>query len=105
MTRPRDAWASLFATVDCCVTPILAPEEALKNEQLVARKMIVTDDDLVQFAPPLKLSEFDFAIRQRAPDAGEHNASILQAAGYSADEIAGLKADGVFGQVCGQELG
>jgi crotonobetainyl-CoA:carnitine CoA-transferase CaiB-like acyl-CoA transferase len=97
MQQPRDDWASLFATVDCCVTPILAPEEALKNEQLLARNMIITDDDLVQFAPPLKLSGFNFAIHQPAPDAGEHNAPILQAAGYSDDEIAGLKAAGVLG--------
>ena len=97
MARPRDDWASLFATVDCCVTPILSPEEALQNEQLLARKMMISDDDLVQFAPPLKLSGFDFAIRQRAPDAGEHNHAILQAAGYSANEIASLKAAGVLG--------
>jgi len=94
-TRPRDDWAALFAAVDCCVTPVLSPEEALENEQIIARKMVLHDRGLAQFAPPLKLSGHDFAIRQPAPKAGEHNAHILCAAGYSEDEIAALVAAGV----------
>ena len=94
-TRPRDDWAALFAAVDCCITPILSPEEALENEQIIARKMVLHDRSLAQFAPPLKLSGHDFAIRQPAPKAGEHNAHILCAAGYSEDEIAALVAAGV----------
>ncbi len=94
-TRPRDDWAALFAAVDCCITPILSPEEALENEQIIARKMVLHDRGLAQFAPPLKLSGHDFAIRQPAPKAGEHNAHILRAAGYSEDEIAALVAAGV----------
>ena len=59
--------------------------------------MVVETDGLTQFAPPLKLSEFDFAIRQSAPRAGEHNAAILAAAGYDAVEIARLQASGALG--------
>ncbi len=96
-TRPRDEWASLFAAVDCCITPILSPEEALANEQILARKMVVQEDGLTQFAPPLKMSGFEFSIRQAAPRSGEHNAAILAAAGYSTDEIQRLESAGAFG--------
>lgn len=96
-TRSRDAWTGLFAAVDCCVTPILSPEEALANEQVVARRMVLHEGDLAQFAPPLKLSDYEFSIRQPAPKAGEHNQAILVAAGYSGDEIAALRAAGAFG--------
>ena len=95
--RPRDEWASLFAAVDCCITPILSPEEALANEQLSARQMVLNVDGLTQFAPPLKMSGFEFSIRQPAPKAGEHNMAILAAAGYSADEIERLESAGAFG--------
>ena len=95
--RPRDEWASLFAAVDCCITPILSPEEALANEQVCARQMVLNVDGLTQFAPPLKMSGFEFSIRQQAPKAGEHNAAILVAAGYSADEIQRLESAGAFG--------
>ena len=96
-TRPRDEWAGLFAAVDCCITPILSPEEALANEQISARQMVLNVDGLTQFAPPLKMSGFEFSIRQPAPKAGEHNAAILAAAGYSTDEIQRLESAGAFG--------
>lgn len=95
--RRRDEWAALFAAVDCCVTPILSPEEALTNAQISARGMVVEVDGLTQFAPPLKLSEHEFTIRQPAPKAGEHNEAILSAAGYSAGQIADLIASGALG--------
>ncbi len=94
-TRPRDDWATLFAAVDCCVTPILSPEEALDNEQIAARRMVLRDDGLTQFAPPLKLSGYEFTVRQPAPKVGEHNDGILRAAGYTDDEVAALAATGV----------
>ena len=94
-TRPRDDWAALFAAVDCCVTPILSPEEALENEQIAARRMVRREDGLTQFAPPLKLSGYEFSVRQPAPKAGEHNAEILRAAGYTDAEIAALAAAGI----------
>jgi crotonobetainyl-CoA:carnitine CoA-transferase CaiB-like acyl-CoA transferase len=96
-SRPRDDWAKLFAAVDCCVTPILTPEEALENEQIVARGMVLQEDRLTQFAPPLKISGFEFAIRQPAPAAGQHNAAILAAAGYTPDEIEQIAASGALG--------
>ena len=96
-SRERDAWAALFAAADCCVTPVLSPEEALRNEQIAARRMVVETDGLTLFAPPLKLSEHAFAIRQPAPKAGEHNEAILRAAGYAPEEIARLRASGALG--------
>jgi crotonobetainyl-CoA:carnitine CoA-transferase CaiB-like acyl-CoA transferase len=95
--QPRDQWAGRFATADCCVTPVLTPEEALVNEQIAARGMVVRRDDLTQFAPPLKMSDFQFSVRQSAPKSGEHNAAILLAAGYSPDQIERLMASGVLG--------
>lgn len=96
-TRRRDEWASLFAAVDCCITPILSPEEALANEQITARQMVITVDGLTQFAPPLKMSGFEFSIRHLAPKVGEHNETILRKAGYSSEQISGLMASGALG--------
>lgn len=95
-TRSRDEWAALFAPADCCVTPVLSPEEALANEQITARRMVVESNGLKQFAPPLRVSEFDFEIERTAPKVGEHNAEILSQAGYSQAEIDNFKARGVI---------
>ena len=96
-TRPRDVWAALFVAVDCCVTPVLTPEEALQNEQIVARGMVLQSDGLTQFAPPLKLSGHEFSIRHQAPKAGEHNDEILRDAGCSVAEIDRFRAAGALG--------
>jgi crotonobetainyl-CoA:carnitine CoA-transferase CaiB-like acyl-CoA transferase len=95
-TRPRDEWAALFAAVDCCVTPVLNPEEALVHPQAQARRMVIEQDGLTQFAPPLKMSEFTFGIAQVAPKAGEQTLQILRDAGYSAMEIETLQAGAVI---------
>ena len=38
-TRTQQAWTEAFAQTDCCVSPILATEEALQHPQFVARAM------------------------------------------------------------------
>jgi len=95
--QPRDQWVARFAAADCCVTPVLTPEEALDNEQIAARRMVVKTDGLTQFAPPLKMSDFQFSVRQPAPKSGEHNTAILLAAGYSPEQIERLTASGALG--------
>lgn len=90
VTRSRTEWATLFAAVDCCVTPVLNPQEALLDPQIQARQMVIEEAGLTQFAPPLKLSEFVFDLAQGAPKVGEHTNEILRQAGFSAAEICAL---------------
>ena len=97
-SRRRDEWAASFAGVDCCVTPVLSPEEALANEQLADRAMVFEADGLRQFAPPLQISDHPFAVNRPAPGVGQHSDEILLAAGYSPERIAALRATGVFGR-------
>ena len=93
---PRDDWAMRFSTVDSCVTPVLRPEEALQHPQFQARGMVHHAEGLTQFAPPLKISDLDFTVRQAAPKAGEHTREILLEAGWSAPEIESLIALGAI---------
>lgn len=94
--RPLAHWAALFENVDCGVTPVLTFEEAMAHPQLMARGMLPEVDGLKQFAPPLKMSGLDFAVRRPAPKVGADGAAILQEAGYSAAEMERLREDGVI---------
>jgi crotonobetainyl-CoA:carnitine CoA-transferase CaiB-like acyl-CoA transferase len=100
-SQPQAHWVGIFDRVDCCVTPVLTMAEAMENEQLRARGMFVTshhpiDGPVTQYAFPVKFSEFEFAIEREAPLAGEHSEEILAEAGFSAAQIAQLRAAGVI---------
>jgi crotonobetainyl-CoA:carnitine CoA-transferase CaiB-like acyl-CoA transferase len=94
--KPLAHWTALFETVDCGVTPVLTFEESMAHPQLVARGMLPEVAGLRQFAPPLKLSGLDFAVRSPAPKVGADGTAILREAGYSAAEIDALQKGGVI---------
>lgn len=75
--KNRDEWADLLADHDVCATPVLTLEEALENEQVLARGMVCQVDGKPQFACPVKLDGFEFEVVQPAPGPGEHTDEIL----------------------------
>ncbi|HKB82105.1 MAG TPA: CaiB/BaiF CoA-transferase family protein [Burkholderiales bacterium] len=95
-SKPQAHWTTKFAGVDCCVTPVLSLEESFSDPQILARDMVSHAGGTVQFAPPLKMSEYEFAVERPAPDAGQHTDEILQEAGYTGIEIEELHATGVI---------
>ncbi|MBN8451637.1 CaiB/BaiF CoA-transferase family protein [Accumulibacter sp.] len=95
-SRSLAEWSELFERVDCCVTPVLRFEESMENEHLQARGMLVEVNGVRQFAPPFKISELPFSARLPPPEAGEHSDEVLRASGFSADEIAALRAQKVI---------
>jgi crotonobetainyl-CoA:carnitine CoA-transferase CaiB-like acyl-CoA transferase len=94
--RTQREWIEAFDKVDCCVTPVLHIGEALDNEQLRARGMVVETEGLPQLAPPYKLSEYDFTIERSAPAPGQHSDEILREAGYADADIDSLRARGII---------
>lgn len=95
-SRSRAEWVAIFDKVDCCVTPVLTIAEALDNEQLQVRGMIVEADGLPHLAPPYKLSGHIFAIERSAPAPGQHGEEILREAGFSEEHIAALRKQGII---------
>jgi len=95
-TRPQREWSEVFANADCCVSPVLKMDETLVDEQVRSRGMVVAQGGLIQFAPPAKFSEFEFAISRPAPEPGEHTDEILGEAGYDKAQIDALRVSGVI---------
>ncbi|MCW5624146.1 MAG: CoA transferase [Burkholderiales bacterium] len=100
-TRTQAAWVEIFAGHDCCVTPVLDLDAAQEDPQHRARGMFVRSNhpeagDVLQFAPPLKLSDHTFEIERPAPGSGEHTDELLAEIGCDAQRIAALRAAGVI---------
>jgi crotonobetainyl-CoA:carnitine CoA-transferase CaiB-like acyl-CoA transferase len=101
MLRTRAQWEAFAGEHDCCLEPVLELDEALSSELVRAREMVVEHDQpgatetVRLLGVPIKLSQTPGDTGQRpGPALGEHTAAVLEAAGYSAREIADLEASG-----------
>ncbi|MEO8305259.1 MAG: CaiB/BaiF CoA-transferase family protein [Betaproteobacteria bacterium] len=93
---PLAIWVERLSTLDCCVTPVLTLDEAIKDPQFIARGMVVARaDGSREYAPPFKLSNDPLAALRPAPAQGEHSVEILREAGYDAATIATLVDAGI----------
>jgi len=94
--RTQSEWVTIFDRVDCCVTPVLHLEESLDDAQIAARGMVIDVDGVRQFAPPVRLSDFELGDVAPAPDAGADSDAILAGLGLDAVAIAQLRDAGVI---------
>ncbi len=108
--RTRDQWEAFARENDCCLEPVLELDEALGSELVGAREMVVEIDQpgaeraVRLLGVPVKLGRTpgDHA-RLPGPALGEHTEEVLRAAGYSAEEIAELLADGAVAGPAGEQ--
>jgi len=109
MERTRAEWEAFAGEHDCCLEPVLELDEALSSELVRAREMVVEHEQpgatetIRLLGLPIKLSETPGDTAQRpGPALGEHTAELLEAAGYSADEIAALQESGAVAGPAGE---
>jgi crotonobetainyl-CoA:carnitine CoA-transferase CaiB-like acyl-CoA transferase len=90
-TKTRAEWEAFAKERDCCLEPVLTPEEATRDAHLAAREMFFEDHGMKQFRTPFTPRGATFA---RPPKQGEHTDAILRECGLSDAEIAELRASG-----------
>ena len=100
--RSLSAWQEVFAAYDVCVEPVLTAIEALQQEQVEARGLLVDvphpqGPPQRQVAHPLKFSRCRPVYRHVGPPLGAHGDEVLREAGYEEAEIAALRAAGMLG--------
>ena len=75
--------------------PVLAIDEALAEPHTAHRQMVTELDGFRALGTPIKLSRTPGGTRAPPPRFNEHGDAVLARYGYSAEEIAALKRDGV----------
>ncbi|MCB1170592.1 MAG: CoA transferase [Leptospiraceae bacterium] len=95
-TRSYADLQPLFDHTDCCLTPVLTPEEAFHSEQLKAREAAVALDDpelgpIPVTGSPFHLSGSPVSYRTAPPAHGQHTEEILTSLGYDEEGISALR--------------
>ena len=107
-----DTQAAWIARINAAGVPcgrVQDLKEALSDPQVLAQEMVIDVDQpghgtVRMLGFPVKLDETPCSVRLPAPELGAHTDDVLQAAGYSPDEIAELHAQGVVGTAASAKL-
>lgn len=101
-TRTRAEWMAHLEGKDVCVAPINDLAEAFDDAQALARSMLVEADvrghAWTHIGNPIKVAGNSDAqlVRSPPPLLGEHTDAVLTDAGFSEDELEGLRAAGAI---------
>ncbi len=93
-TRTRDAWCLIFEGSDACVAPVLDMDEAPDHAHNRSRNTFIEVNGVTQPAPAPRFSGTP-AGQPSAPQP-EGDTRVLSDWGFSADELAGLRAQGAL---------
>lgn len=95
--KTQAEWVAFAAERDCCLEPVLTPEEAAADAHLAARKMFFTLDSpwgpIKQMRTPLTAPDKPHA---PPPRSGEHTDDVLRDSGLADAEIAALRESGAI---------
>jgi len=95
--KTRDEWAEFGAAHDCCLEPVLEPDEVARDPHLAARGTFFTIDSPWGTIAQMKTPLTDAGAAHRPPPrTGEHTAEILREAGVGEEGIATLRKDGAI---------
>ncbi len=99
LARTTAEWIEIMGKADLWCGEVNTLQQAFRDPQIVHNKMVSTVDSPVGpmhlVSPPYKLSKTPATVRTPAPKLGQHTDEILKFAGYSDEEIAAFRKEGV----------
>ncbi len=95
-TKTQNQWCEIMEGSDVCFAPVLDLHEAPKHPHNQARNTFFELDGITQHAPAPRFSRTTPEQPVGQHPVGADGETVLAQAGYSADEIEGLKRDGAL---------
>ena len=96
LLRTRDEWCVIFEGADVCFTPVLDMAEAPGHPHNLARHAYLNLDNVVQPAPAPRFTRHQAGIAGPPPLPGEHTDLVLEAWGFSSEDIKRLHEVGAI---------
>ncbi|MBI4571226.1 MAG: CoA transferase, partial [Chloroflexi bacterium] len=99
--RTTEEWMALLADADCICAPVATYEDLVNDPQVRANDNIVevehpTRGRMPVVGAPWRFSETPAEVAPAAPELGPHTEEILQELGYTWEQIAALREQGVL---------
>jgi alpha-methylacyl-CoA racemase len=91
-TKTRDEWCALIEGTDVCFAPVLSMEEAPQHPHNIARGTFVVIEGVIQPGPAPRFSRSKAEIQGPPSRPGQHTDAVLSEWGFTAEEIANLRA-------------
>jgi crotonobetainyl-CoA:carnitine CoA-transferase CaiB-like acyl-CoA transferase len=100
-TKTREEWFEIFEREGLIYTPVQTPTEVVNDPQAMANEYVTWFDHPVLGKTKMVGFPWDFSltpasVRREAPELGQHTEEILLEMGYSWEDIAELKTEGVI---------
>ena len=100
-SRTFAAWSRFATEHDVCLAPVLEGDEPRSDPQLAARGAFLEQDAgqgaaVAAVDTPVRIAGVPHPVRP-APRLGQHGDEVLLEAGFTPEELAGLRAGGVLG--------
>jgi len=100
-TQTAAHWIAYLNAAGVPCGPVMGLAEVFADPQVQAQEMVLDiphpgRGNVRMTGFPVKLSATPCRVRHPAPDLGAHTWEILAESGFSADDIAKLRADGVI---------
>ncbi len=99
--KTREEWIRILGEHGCIFTPIQDIKAVVDDPQVLANNYMVniehpTYGPLKTMGFPWDLNETPASWRRKAPELGEHTEEVLLEMGYSRDELAKLREEGII---------
>ncbi len=90
-------WTEFFKNLDVCWSPVRSLNEAIRDEHLVSRKMLITDSEgNHHLGVPIKYQSEPAKPNLSLPSFSQHTESVLSELGYSDQDISKMREQGCF---------
>jgi formyl-CoA transferase len=102
LKKTTDTWISSLRQAGVPVAPIHTLDQALSNDHVLVRGIVSTTNhptvgEVKHISHPVTFNRQTRQSQRPAPTLGQHTHEVLLEAGFSADEVSRLAAEGVIG--------